>query len=240
MCARYTLRLGAEAVKQLFEIEETPELPERFNIAPTQEVPAVLTDKAGKRRLKMLRWGLVPHWAKDISMGQRLINAKSETVEEKPAFKQAFAKRRCLIPTDGFYEWKEIPEIQSDLFGNPTPVKGKARKQPYHITLAEGGLFAFAGLWEFWKGDDGEDLLSCSILTCEPNELVAELHDRMPVIVAPEDFDLWLDRSVSDVGPLRPILQPFAAERMKITPVNPVVGNPTNEGSECIEPMGAT
>ncbi|HZH98690.1 MAG TPA: SOS response-associated peptidase [Fimbriimonadaceae bacterium] len=238
MCARFTLRLGAEAVKQLFELEETPELPERFNIAPTQDVPAVLTDKEGHRRMKMLRWGLVPYWAEDVSIGSRLINAKCETVDEKPAFRKAFAKRRCLIPTDGFYEWKEVQEGQPDLFGE-RPAKTKIRKQPYHITMKDGGLFAFAGIWEFWKGPDGNDVLSCSILTCEPNELVSDLHDRMPLIVAPEDFDLWMDREIQTSGPLQPILRPFPAERMAITPVNPIVGNPNNEGPECIESMSA-
>jgi putative SOS response-associated peptidase YedK len=234
MCARFTLRLGAQAVKDLFGLDEAPEMDERYNIAPTQEVPAVATDKEGRRRLRMLRWGLVPYWAKDLSIGQKLINAKAETVHEKPAFRAAFQRRRCLIPADGFYEWKEVEEVA------PGGKKPRKRKQPYLIARRDGRPFAFAGLYDFWKDPQGEPVESCTILTTEPNAAVAPLHDRMPVILREEDFDLWLDRAIQEREPLEPLLHPVPAEMLSVRPVNPLVGNPNNEGPELWEcPPGA-
>lgn len=220
-------------------------MPARYNIAPTQDVPAVTESRDGHRKLRMLRWGLVPHWARDLSIGNTMINAKSETLEEKPAFKTAFARRRCLIPSDGFYEWKEIvPEelpVQESLFGGaPTPAKGKkpkSYKQPYHITPRDRDLFAFAGLWERWSDADGRIVDTCTVVTTEPNELIRPLHDRMPAIIAPEDFAIWLEPNHFEPDTLRSLLAPFPPERMRMTPVSTWVNNANNEGPECIEQM---
>ncbi len=152
-----------------------PEFPLSYNVAPTQEVAAVLAE-GGERRLQMLRWGLIPSWADDPQIGSRMINARSETAAEKPSFRRAFPERRCLIPTDGFYEWQRTDN----------------GKQPYYLRMKGGSPFAFAGLWEAW-GKDGEETLSCTILTTEANEVVGEVHHRTPVIVTPENYEVWLD-----------------------------------------------
>lgn len=273
MCARYTMRLGAQTVRDLFSVEEVPELEPRYNVAPTNEMPVVGEDKDGHRQVRLMRWGLVPFWAKDASIGQRLINAKSETAHEKPAFKQALERRRCLIPADGFYEWMEVsdspsPQVDSitgrgqgggqdapseevDLFGDPRPstlapsLKPKTYKQPYHFTLKGGAPFAFAGLYERWTGpseptrttpyQSEPPLLSFTVLTCEPNALVAQLHDRMPVIVLPEDYDRWLDRDLTDPEAVQDILGPLPAELMESRPVNRLVGNPIYDSPELLD-----
>lgn len=239
MCARFTLRLSSDAIKELFELDEVPELPERFNIAPTQDIPAVTQSREGDRKLRILRWGLVPSWAKSLAVGTQMINARAETLHEKGAFRTAFERRRCLIPADGFFEWKDVTECaeQGSLFGESKAVKLKTRKQPYYITKRDGGLFAFAGLWERWSDPQGHVVDSCTIVTTDANEAIAPLHDRMPVIIDREDFGLWLDRHERDYGKLMPLLHSYPANEMKLTPVNPVVGNPKIEGPECVEPI---
>jgi len=242
MCARYTLRTGAQSIKDLFSLDEVPEMPARFNVAPTQEIPAITESREGERAMRMLRWGLIPHWAKDMSIGHTLINAKSETLAEKPAFRTAFERRRCLIPADGFFEWKEIPAegAQPDLFGESPKGKGtKTRKQPYYITQKNELPFAFAGLWERWNDPAGHVVDSCTIITTQPNELVSQLHDRMPVILNPADFDEWLDRDEHDTAKLKGLLRPFPSDQMMMQPVNPVVGNPRIDTEECIEPISS-
>jgi putative SOS response-associated peptidase YedK len=201
----------------LFEGELTP----RYNIAPSQPVAAVrMTHGTEARELAMLKWGLVPAWADDPKIGNQLINARAETAADKPAFRSAFRERRCLVPADGFFEWRR---------------EGK-RKLPHYITLRDGGLFAIAGLWERWRRD-GDIIESCTLLTTDANELVRPLHDRMPVIVPPEFYDHWLDPHVKEPGDLLAILRPLPAEQMNVLPVEPVVNSPANDEPRCIEPL---
>lgn len=219
MCGRYTLT-GYERIPDFLEVDEVRIGP-RFNIAPTQEVPAVKLDREGRRRLDFYRWGLIPFWAKDPKMGARMINARSETVETKPAFRNAFAWHRCLIPADGYYEWR----------------KSADGKQPYLFRLQGGGLFAFAGLWERWKSPQGDHTLSCTILTTEANPLAGLVHDRMPAILPRDRHRLWLDPG-SEPEVLKSLLVPYAGTDLESFPVSRVVNNPRNEVPECVEPSG--
>jgi putative SOS response-associated peptidase YedK len=209
-----------------------PPLAPRFNIAPTQPVAAVrLAPESGQRQLAFLKWGLVPAWAKDPAIGNRLINARAESVAEKPAFRAAFRRRRCLVVADGFYEWQ----------------RSGGRKQPYFIRLRDDRPFAFAGLWESWEGKDvprtfwetvpGTSLLeTCTLITTGPNELMEPIHNRMPVILAPNDYDRWLDPAIQEPDALRPLLRPYPASAMLALPVSPHVNNPRNDDAECIAP----
>jgi putative SOS response-associated peptidase YedK len=218
MCGRYTLSAPVGTLAEEFHLEGSlPDLPASYNIAPTQEVPAVLENDGG-RRLELLRWGLIPTWADDPGIGSRMINARSETAPEKPSFRRAFRKRRCLIPADGFYEWR----------------KTARGKQPYYMRMRDGRPFAFAGLWERW-GREGEEILSCAILTTGANALVAEIHDRMPVILAPDAYDVWLD-SGSESDELTGLLAPYPADGMEAYPVSRFVNSPSNNDPRCIEP----
>ena len=226
MCGRYSLTSPVEGVRQVFGFLEQPNLAARHNIAPTQEVLAVRRHQdepgaAPARHLVMLRWGLIPAWAKDIAIGSRMINARAETVAEKPAFRAAFAKRRCLVIADGFYEWR-----------------GEAGgKQPYRATLADGGPFGFAGLWESWKSRaDGAVIESCTILTTEANELLRPIHPRMPVILDPADFDVWLDPT-RPAAALQAILRPHPAGAMTVYPVSRRVNSVANDDAELIQPL---
>jgi putative SOS response-associated peptidase YedK len=169
----------------------------------------------------MLHWGLIPSWAKDTKLGAKLINARAETVAEKPAFRSAFRQRRCLVLADGFYEWQQQ--------------ENKKQKQPYYIRFHDGCPFAFAGLWEHWENADGETLESCTLLTTEPNELMRPIHNRMPVILDPKDYDLWLDVEVKKPELLKPLLHPYAAETMMAYPVSKAVNKATNDTIQCIE-----
>jgi putative SOS response-associated peptidase YedK len=218
MCGRFKLEAKPGRLADHFDLDDVPEFPPRYNIAPTQPVLAVVQDrKEPKRRLREIRWGLVPSWATDLSIGNSLINARAESILEKPAFKESFRKRRCLIPADGFYEWKR---------------KGGA-KQPYNFGKKDDGLFAFAGVWDRWKSPEGKWIESCSILTTDANTLLREVHDRMPVIVAPEQYDLWLDPGVEDSPDLKQIMQPYDAREMRGYPVSKTVNDPKNETPEC-------
>lgn len=227
MCGRFALMTPTEMLVKLFDVPETaveslpPSIP-RYNIAPTQPVVAIRLDENGERDLTFFHWGLIPSWSKDIQMGSRMINARSETVTEKPSFRNAFKRRRCLIPADGFYEWQK----QAD------------GKQPMFIRPSEGGErpFALAGLWEFWSDPDGGTIQSCTILTTTPNELMASIHNRMPVIVEPEDFDLWLNPEPDPEQGLH-LLRPYPAEKMVAYPVSTVVNNPRNDVPECVQPI---
>lgn len=222
MCGRFTLATPTEQVAQQFQIVELPELAPRYNIAPTQQV-AVVRAGANGRELAMLRWGLIPSWAKDPSIGSRMINARSETVAEKPAFRAALKQRRCLIPTDGFYEWQTIA----------------GSKQPFYIRLANAQPFALAGLWEQWRTPEGEWLQSCTILTTEANELMQPLHDRMPVILPEASYGPWLDLQLRDAEPLQPLLAPFPAEQMAAYPVSKAVNRVSNDAPELVVPLAA-
>jgi putative SOS response-associated peptidase YedK len=221
MCGRYTLKTPVEKLARFFGLPEDPDLRPRYNIAPTQPVATVVV-LTGERRLRLMRWGLVPHWAKDLSIGSRMINARAETITEKPAFRPAFRDRRCLIMADGFYEWQH---------------KGHA-KQPYYIIRKDRSPFAFAGLWERWDPPEGGGAVeSCTIITTQANELVAEFHERMPVILDQKDFDLWLGADVADQESRLELLKPYPAERMDAFPVSSVVNSPTHETDECVQPI---
>jgi putative SOS response-associated peptidase YedK len=221
MCGRYTLRKSAREVAEAFGLAEIAPLEPRYNIAPSQSVPVVrLEPTEDSRRLDLLRWGLIPSWADDPAIGNRMINARSDTVADKPAYRHAFKAKRCLIVADGFYEW----------------MNADGRKQPHFIHLKDDRPFALAGLWERWdKG--GEPIESCTIITTDANELLAPIHDRMPVIIPQADYDLWLDPAVKDPRKLQPLLSPFDPDEMEAYPVSTLVNRPSNDVERCIERM---
>jgi len=220
MCGRYTLSTPGEMVAALLELETTPGLVPHYNIAPTQE-SAVVRLAGDRRSLLNLRWGLVPYWAAEPGIGNRLINARSETAAEKPAFRSSLRRRRCLVPADAFYEWRRTP----------------TGKQPYLIGLATGGPFAFAGLWDRWVPHEGEAIESFTILTTRPNELTATIHDRMPVILPPRHHQLWLDPEEQRPALIEPVLRPFPSSEMTAFPVSAAVNKPANDTPECIVPL---
>ena len=215
MCGRYSQTHTGADLAEAFQLNPAPEPPPRYNIAPSQPVCAVI---AG-REYRIFQWGLVPSWAKDYKIGYRLINARSETAAEKPSFRAAFKRRRCLILADGFYEWLRTPSNK--------------KKQPFYIHLRERPVFAFGGLWEQWEGGDGSYLETCAILTTEPNELMAPIHNRMPVIVPRAEYDRWLMGSPAQAQGL---MQPYNADEMEAYPVSTWVNSPSHEGADCIAP----
>jgi putative SOS response-associated peptidase YedK len=222
MCGRFTLTDPDQDLAVQFNLPEIPDLKPRYNIAPTQPVAAVRVPAEGAaRELVMLHWGLVPFWAKDPAMGARMINARSETAGEKPAFRMAFRRRRCLVVADGFYEWQKL----------------NGGKQPFFIRLRDGKAFAFAGLWERWEGPEAAIIESCTLLTTQPNELMSSLHNRMPVILHPKDYDLWLSPEVQQAELLQPLLRPYPSEEMEAYPISRFVNSPGNDGPKCIEPL---
>ena len=220
MCGRYTLSTPVEKLAEEFDVSgPLPDLPPSYNVAPSQEVAAIVEDGGGERRLELLRWGLIPAWADDPGIGSRMINARSETAAEKPSFRRAFKERRCLIPADGFYEWQ----------------KTNGGKQPYHLKMRDGRPFAFAGLWESWNRDEEGEIRSCTILTTNANDLVGEVHHRMPVILPPETYDLWLDSDVRETEQLLSLMVPYPTEEMEAYPVSRRVNNPSNNEPGCVE-----
>lgn len=221
MCGRFTLNKTAAEVARHFGLAAAPTLSPRFNIAPSQPVAVVRAGGRAARECALLRWGLVPSWSRDPKMGARLINARSETAADKPAFRAAMRRRRCLVPADGFYEWQATD----------------GAKQPYFVHLQGHALFAIAGLWEHWQDSDGSELETCTLLTTAPNALMAPIHNRMPVIVAPEHYELWLDPQVQRTEPLQPVLEPFRPEAMAAYPVSTRVNSPRNDDEECIAPL---
>jgi putative SOS response-associated peptidase YedK len=223
MCGRFTLHASPEAVADLLELAAPPILAPRYNIAPTQPVGIVRVEgRGGPRRWALVHWGLIPAWSKDPGIGARMINARAETVAEKPSFRAAWRRRRCLVPADGFYEWQ----------------RGEKGKQPFYIRRPDQALFAFAGLWERWVGADGSELESCTVLTTEPNALMAAIHNRMPVILEPADFADWLghggDATPQELEKLQHLLRPYPAELLEAVPVSRYVNNPRHEGAACI------
>ena len=221
MCGRFTLTADQDSFEDRFSLTgfDLGWVPS-FNIAPTQEVLTVTND-GSENRPELMRWGLVPSWTKDPKIGNRMINARSETLTEKPSFRTAFKRRRCLIPADGFYEWKR---------------EGKAKK-PMLITANPGGLFAFAGLWETWKQPDGSWLLTCAIITTSANEFMTSIHDRMPVILPRESEASWLDPEEQDTTMLSELLLPYDSDRMEAYEVSTLVNSPRNNFPEVIEPV---
>ncbi len=220
MCGRYNLITDAEAFIDAFQVVNQIQWRPRYNIAPSQEVPAIRQESGGRKAV-LLRWGLIPHWARDVKFGYRTINARAETVADKPAFRSAFRKRRCLIPATGFYEWQKL---------------GK-HKQPYNIRVKGTELFAFAGLWELWQSPEGQQVESCTIIVTEANEALRAIHDRMPVILDPEDYDAWLDPGLQDAGCLHRLLKPYPSERMETWPVSSRIGSPSNDDPGLLEPL---
>jgi putative SOS response-associated peptidase YedK len=211
----------SNSLAEKFALSEEPVFEPRYNIAPTQLVAVIrIKPNDPERKLVFVKWGLIPSWAKDRSIAPRLINARAESAAEKPAFRAAFKYRRCLIPSDGFYEWKRGP---------------KKGKQPYLITAADEEPLAFAGLWEHWESPEGEVIESCTILTTDSNELVQVLHDRMPVILQEKDYDLWLDPNVKDPKLLKPLLQSYPSEKMKSHPVSTRVNKADYDAPDCVE-----
>jgi putative SOS response-associated peptidase YedK len=224
MCGRFTLTASAEAIEAEFRVAIKDDFLPRYNIAPSQEVLAIARDRTtGEDRAGWLRWGLVPHWAKDPSIGNRMINARAESLSTKPAFRSAYRKHRCLIVADGFYEWAQVP--------------GEKRKQPYWIHRTDDRLLAFAGLWERW-GQGEEEIASCTVVTTEPVELVRPIHDRMPLVLSPEDRDRWLDPE-ADPAELGAIARRPNGEALEARPVSTAVNRPANDDAECIEPLAA-
>lgn len=218
MCGRITLATPAEEIAEYFQLTDWLPLEPRFNIAPTQLVANIrYTPVENHRELANLRWGLIPKWAEDLNIGSKLINARSETVTQKPAFREAFKMRRCLVIADGFYEWK------------------RSAKQPYWIRVRDAKLFAMAGLWERKELADREPIESFTVLTTESNELIRPLHDRMPVILNFDQYDAWLDPHTK-LDDLKGMLKPYSADAMCMTPVSSRVNDPKNEGAECLEP----
>ena len=221
MCGRYTL-VNPMAFVDAFgpALVRAPLQGPRYNVAPTQEVPVLFVQEA-QRVLEVMRWGLIPPWAKDPAIGSRMINARAETAAQKPSFRSAFRSRRCLLAADGFYEWKKVGSV----------------KQPMYIRVDEGKPFALAGLYEIWSPDQTDRIVSCTILTSEANTLLKSIHPRMPVILPHEHHEAWLDSSLSDPAKLQPMLRPFDAARMDAYPVSKYVNSPGNDSPECVAPL---
>jgi putative SOS response-associated peptidase YedK len=228
MCGRFTSTVAPGDLAAYFEVDEVvaEDLGPRWNVAPTDEVYAVAESASSRqRRLGTFRWGLVPFFAKDASGGARMINARAETLLEKPAFRRPFERFRCLVPADGFYEWQAV--------------EGRTRKQPWYFRRKDGDVLAFAGLWSVWRPQRGSDegrIVSCSIITGAPNELVQPIHDRMPVMLPPSAWAEWLDPANDDVDALRELLVPAPAELFEATPVIDAVSNVRNDGPHLLEP----
>lgn len=234
MCGRFTLASDAEALQQTFFNFGIPtNLAPRYNISPTQDVAVIANTSTdpevppGTREMEFFHWGLIPSWAKDPKIGNRMINARSETLSEKPSFRNAYKRRRCLILADGYYEWKKIP--------------GDRLKQPVYIRLKSQKPFALAGLWETWEADAAEETLrSCTIITCPPNAALEQIHHRMPVILPQEAYATWLSPTEQSAETLQPLLIPYADEEMEAYPVSRFVNRPVNDSVECIAPFQAT
>jgi putative SOS response-associated peptidase YedK len=222
MCGRFTLTADPADLQEAFYWVDfgNADFSPRYNIAPNQ--PLAVVPNNGLNKLDFFTWGLVPFWAKDPSIGNRMINARSETLAEKPSFKNAFKRRRCLILADGFYEWQKVP--------------GATTKIPIYIRMKDGKPFAFAGLWENWNSPDGSQILSGTIITTEPNALVAPIHNRMPVILPESAYEQWLKPGEVDPHELSPLLRPFETEKMEAFPVSRLVNNPKNDTADCILP----
>ncbi|OZA14958.1 MAG: hypothetical protein B7X94_00150 [Hydrogenophilales bacterium 17-62-8] len=218
MCGRYALTSPPAVIAERFGLAWALDVPPHYNIAPGQMIPVVRDAEQG-RELALLKWGLIPSWAKDASIGTRLINARGETLGDKPAFRNAYRRRHCLIPADAFYEWKAIA----------------GRKQPYCIRMRDHALFGMAGLWEHWAAPNGQVVESCTIITVDANALVGELHDRMPLILAPGDYDAWLAAGAKEIA-LPPAV---AAEDLVYYPVSPLVSNARNDVPACLIPIAA-
>jgi len=223
VCGRYRLSKRKQIIEEYFDAADwQDDWSPRYNIAPTQPIPVIRQHpKEPTRQLSLMKWGLVPHWSKDASSAASTINARSETAAEKPAFRDPLKYRRCLIPVDGFYEWK----------------RNEASKQPYCFEVNEGELFAFAGLWDGWKDAEGQWVKSCSILTTTPNAVTSAVHDRMPAILRKDDYEVWLDPGMQNVAAISELLKPYDAQSMRCYPVGTRINYVANDDEECSRPV---
>jgi putative SOS response-associated peptidase YedK len=221
MCGRYVLKAALPDIARMLGMDVDLAIEPRYNIAPTSQVPACRMEEPERKELALMRWGLVPRWAKQLDGGYMMINARAETVAEKPAFRAPLRDRRCLIPADGYYEWKSV----------------QGRKQPYYFSMQDGTPFCFAGVWERWQPADGEPVESCAIITTDANALGAKVHPRMPVILAAEDHARWLDPRVTQPEAVLPLLRPFPPEAMTVYPVSTLVNNARSDEPRCITPL---
>lgn len=218
MCGRYALKTPVSKLTSCFRLDEAVDFAPRYNIAPGTDIPTIRHSPEGKRVMHLLRWGLVPHWAKDPGIGSKLSNARGETVAEKPSFRDAFKRRRCLVPADGFYEWKTEGRL----------------KQPYYFSMKSGEPFALGGVWESWRSPDGNILRTCCLITTGPNEIMLPVHDRMPVIVSPDDYEGWLTGEADALG----LVRPYPADEMQTWAVNKRVSRSGEEGADLVLPDG--
>ena len=222
MCGRFTLTVDPSQLQEAFEnFSFTKKFMPRFNISPTQPVLAIPND--AKNKADFFLWGLIPSWSKDPTIANKLINARGETIAEKPSFRGGFKYKRCLIPVDGFYEWKAN--------------RGEKTKMPYFIHMQDRNPFAFAGLWDEWHSPDGDSIRTCTIITTEPNQLMSSLHNRMPVILDSKDYDKWLDPTPQSPENLLHLIKPFPADKMSAYPVSTLVNKPSNDVAECVVPV---
>ena len=222
MCGRFTLTIDPNHLQEAFPWAVIPDdLSPRYNIAPSQ--PVAVIPNTGDNVVTMYKWGLIPSWSKDPSIGDRMINARAETLAEKPSFRNAFRRRRCLILADGFYEWRQIPSSKN--------------KQPVYIHLKDNRPFAFAGLWELWTSPDGSEIRSCTIITTQPNSLVEPIHNRMPVILSPDDYGQWLKKEDQPTGELIKLLKPYSSDEMVAYPVSKLVNTPHYDSADLIKPV---
>jgi len=223
MCGRFALLIPGEELAEAFDLPAVPvEMAPRYNIAPTQPVAAVRAHPVtGRKELTHFHWGLIPFWSKDPSMAARMINARSETAAEKPSFRAAYKYRRCIVPASGFYEWQ----------------KHNGRKQPMFIHHVQNEPLGIAGLWEHWQSPDGSEVESCTLLTTQPSDFMAPIHNRMPVILEPADYDTWLFTEPEHLDQLQHLLRPAGEGVLAARPVSTFVNNPRNEGAECIAPL---
>ena len=219
MCGRYALKAPSSELASRFKLDEVVDVAPRYNIAPGTDIPTIRRSPEGKRVMHLLRWGLVPHWAKDPSIGAKLSNARGETVADKPSFRDAFQRRRCLVPADGFYEWKTEDK----------------QKQPYYFSLKSGEPFALGGVWESWRAPDGNILRTCCLITTGPNEIMQPVHDRMPVIVSPNDYEAWLTGEADDALGL---VRPYRTDEMQAWAVSRRVSRSGEEGADLVWPAG--
>jgi putative SOS response-associated peptidase YedK len=223
MCGRFTLTIDPNHLQEAFPWAVIPnDLNPRYNIAPSQLVAVI--PNTGDNVLSMYKWGLIPSWSKDPSIGDRMINARAETLAEKPSFRNAFRRRRCMILADGFYEWKQI--------------SGSKIKQPVYIRFKDDRPFAFAGLWELWTSPDGSEIRSCTIITTQPNSIVEPIHNRMPVILSPEAYSQWLNPEDQPAAQLNELLKPYPSDEMVAFPVSKLVNSPQYDSPDLIRPVG--
>jgi putative SOS response-associated peptidase YedK len=224
MCGRYTITVEEEMLFARFKVKEYGgQYSPRYNVAPTQNNPVVLVNEENKRIMTQMRWGLIPFWSKEESIGNKMINARIETINQKPSFKTAFMKRRCLVPADGYYEWKKL--------------RTSGKRPPFRIVLKSRELFVFAGLWDAWKNEEGDIISSYTIITTEADDLVGQIHPRMPIILRPENEDKWIDPNTRDLKTLMGLLKPHPSDLMEMYEVSPIVGRANIDMAELIQPV---